>query len=274
MTETPAIFSLQNPAVRYVVRLRDNRFRRRERLLVVDGVREITKALDRNLTLKSMFVGPEESPEIIELANRGGAATIRVTPSVLEKIAFGEHHRDAVAVFEQPDTSLSRIRLGTLPLVLILDSIEKPGNVGAMFRSADAIGADGVVLCEGVCDLFNPSVIRASLGTVFTVPCAQADRPTTLRWLKDYGLQAITARVDAQSTLWEVDFRRAVAIVVGSEANGLGEQWSFSSDSASLSAPEAVRIPMNGTADSLNASVSAALLMFEALRQRLTPSSS
>jgi RNA methyltransferase, TrmH family len=260
---TPAtISSLQNPVVRYVVKLRDNRFRQRERIVVVDGIREIERAIDAGLTAKSVFIGVDDDSETVRLGQRCQSAVVRVSDAVLQKIAFGQHHRGAVALFAEPDKTLQELVLSELPIVIVLDAIEKPGNVGAVFRSADAINADAVVVCDGACDLFNPSVIRASLGTVFSVPCAQANREATLQWLATHRIKPITARVDATASYWEVDYRQGIAIVVGSEAQGLGEQWNRIHDSMP------VRIPMSGSADSLNASVSAALLMFEARRQR------
>jgi TrmH family RNA methyltransferase len=265
--DSPVITSLQNPLIRHAVKLRDNRFRQREQVVIVDGTREIERALNAGLTIKTLFV-PCESPEgsgsfeDAALAERCEQAVVRVSDPVLQKIAFGQNHRDVVAVFQEPVMSLDRLTLSNQPIVIILDGIEKPGNVGAVFRSADAIGADAVVICEGACDLFNPSVIRSSLGTVFSMPCAQADRPATLAWLAQKQLVPVAARVDATTSFWDLDFRHPVAIVIGSEAHGLGDAW------RSVPGLIDIRIPMCGKSDSLNASVSAALLMFEAKRQR------
>lgn len=266
MSDTPMISSLQNPTVRNVVRLRDNRQRQREHVVVVDGVPEIKRAIDSGLKIKSVFVGIDAKQEIQALVERIPDSIIRVSEAVLQKIAFGQNHRDAVALFDEPQRKLEPLKLSDQPLVVVLDGIEKPGNVGAVFRSADAIGADAVVICEGGCDLFNPSVIRASLGTVFAVPAAVANRTETLAWLKANRITTVTARVDAAASYWDVDYRQSVAIVIGSEAHGLGDQWQRTNCESENAI--AVRIPMQGTADSLNASVSAALLMFEAHRQR------
>jgi len=266
MSEAPIISSLQNASVRNVVRLRDNRQRQREHVVVVDGIPEIQRAIDSALKLKSLFVGIDAKPETEALAQRVRACVVRVSDAVLQKIAFGQHHRDAVALFDEPARHLSELKLSQTPLVVVLDGIEKPGNVGAIFRSADAVGADAVVICEGGCDLYNPSVIRASLGTVFVVPAAQANRTETLAWLKANQIKTITARVDATASYWDIDYRQGAAIVIGSESHGLGDAWQRTQSDSGDSI--AVRIPMQGSADSLNASVSAALLMFEAHRQR------
>jgi RNA methyltransferase, TrmH family len=264
--DAPTISSLQNPTIRELVRLRDNRHRQRARVVLVDGVRETERAINAGLKLKSMFVAETGTSELVSLAKRAPIPVTKVSENVLQKIAFGQHHRDVVAVFDEPDCGLSNLRLSDQPLVIILDAVEKPGNVGAVLRTADAVGADAVILCEAACDLFNPSVIRSSLATVFSVPVAQADRASTVAWVAAKGLTAIAARVDAKDEFWNVDLKVPVAIIIGSEADGLGENW-FSGDASALRSV-GVRIPMSGAADSLNASVSAALLMFEAKRQR------
>lgn len=265
--DSPSISSLQNPTVRHLVRLRDNRQRQRAREIVVDGIRETHRALDAGLMLKGLFLVDRQSPEVDELAKRVPASVVTISLPVLQKIAFGQHHRDVVAWFDEPSKPLASLKLSPMPIVIVLDAIEKPGNIGAVLRSADAIGADAVILCQAACDLFNPSVIRASLGTVFSVPTAQADRTSTIAWLREHGITPVTARVDAQSVYWDVDYRQPVAIVIGSEANGLGEHWERDVTGNPIETI-GVRIPMHGAADSLNASVSAALLMFEAARQR------
>jgi len=270
VSDALTISSLQNPTIRRMVRLRDNRQRQRERVVLVDGVREIERALDAGMVPQAIFIGVDENPGFLRLAARSPGEILRVSDAVLQKIAFGQNHRDAVALFAEPQRTLTELTLSDLPIVIVLDGIEKPGNVGAVFRSADAIGADAVVICAGVCDLFNPSAIRASLGTIFTMPCAQADRRSTIAWIAEKGMRPVTARVDAPSSYWDVDFRQPIAIVIGSESDGLGEQWrdrevsGGTKDRGTIN----VRIPMCGSADSLNASVSAALLMFEARRQR------
>jgi RNA methyltransferase, TrmH family len=264
--DAPTISSLQNPTIRELVRFRDNRHRQRARVVLVDGAREVERALDAGLKLKSLFLAEPSKPELAPLLKRVPNSAMLVSDNVLQKIAFGQHHRDVVALFDEPERRLRDLRLSDCPLVIILDAVEKPGNVGAVLRSADAVGADAVVLCEASCDLFNPNVIRSSLATVFSVPVAQADRASTLEWVASKGLTAIAARVDGSAEYWDVDLKVPIAIVIGSEADGLGTHW-FASEAGSLRSV-AVRIPMSGAADSLNASVSAALLMFEAKRQR------
>ncbi len=209
-----------------------------------------------------------------------------MTPELLGQVAYGQNPREAVAIFQQPD-DLGLPRLETAlgwqplsaqvgpaepgagpqhaPLVVVLAGIEKPGNAGAIFRSADAMAADAVILCDTACDWGNPNLIRASLGTAFTVPCAQASEADTIAWLQRHQFQCVAAIVDAAQTFWQVDYRLPTAIIVGSEADGLGPAWLRLAAAGRITA---VSIPMLGVADSLNVSVSAAALLFEARRQR------
>ena len=172
---------------------------------------------------------------------------------------------DTVAVALAPERTLERHALPEGALVGVLAGVEKPGNVGAVFRSADAAGLDALIVADAGTDLWNPNCIRASLGTVFAVPAATASSEATLAWLAAQGLQIVAARVDAMVPYTEVDFRRPTAIVLGSEAHGLSAAWNSP-------AVIGVRLPMRGLADSLNVSATAAVLFYEALRQRAAAS--
>jgi TrmH family RNA methyltransferase len=289
LTPRPSISSPQNPLIRQVVKLRDNRHRQRAGVVLVDGSREITRAIQGGLRLQSLLTTCSEGnrqrhltgdqDELLErlIADAGNLA-VTVTDELMSKIAYGGNPRGAVAVFDRPQPPrLEELRLPENPLVLILVGIEKPGNAGAIFRSADAVGADAVVLCETGCDLFNPNLIRGSLGTVFTTPTAETSEPETIAWIRDLGLTCVNTVVDAPRSFWDADYRGPTAIVVGSEASGLGTRWgalpteSVSAESSHWSRGSrsvAVSIPMRGVADSLNVSVAAAVLLFEAGRQR------
>ena len=258
------ISSLQNPTVKWLRRLRDNRFRQQEQVVVVDGIAEVARALDAGLTPRTVFYSLPASTEWSARLAQLQSVAMAASDEVMQKICFGEHHRQVVAVFDQPNLDLSQLHVPERSLVVILDGFEKPGNIGAVLRSADAAGADAVILSSCVCDLFNPNVIRASLGTLFTVPNAAADREAVMAWLVQHQITAVTTRVDAPESFWDVDLRDSVAIVIGAEATGLHASWN---QTAGLAAKN-VTIPMHGEADSLNASVSAALLLFEARRQR------
>ena len=199
---------------------------------------------------------------IAQAAERG--RLYRLTPTVLKKIAYGQSPRGVVAEFDQPDRSLDQLRLPETPLVFILDQIEKPGNLGAVFRCADGAGVDAVILCDGSGDLFNPNSIRSSLGTVFSLPAAAGSYDAVQQFLLSHGLRVLAARVESATPLWATDFRGALAVVLGSESEGLGTRWKAIGDTP----VEGVRIPMQGTADSLNLSVSAAVIAYEAVHRR------
>jgi len=193
---------------------------------------------------------------------RAGSAPVRATSgSVFAKLAFGERAEGLVAVVRTPSMSLDTVVLPTEPLVVVIEGVEKPGNVGAVLRSADGAGVSAVVAASPRTDLFNPNAIRASAGTVFTVPLAAADTPDVLAWLRTGGLRIVATRVDAGRLYTEVDLTGPVALVLGAEADGLTDAWTADDI-------ETVRLPMLGVADSLNVSVTAAILAYEARRQR------
>ncbi len=282
------ISSPRNPTIRKLIRLRDNRYRRKQKLVLVDGLREIGQAVAAGWKAESIFVGASKHEATLRWVrdvtdSQDDISVVWVSETILGQIAFGQSPRQAVGLFRECERTLQQLTLGTSPLVVVLDGIEKPGNVGAVFRTADAIGADAVVLSGGRCDLFNPNVIRASLGTLFVVPHAQADPPAVLQWLRNHRLRTVAAVVDAERTLWESDMTGPLAVVIGSEARGLSAIWRPEEPQRSVAASGGVcdrledtlvRIPMRGAGDSLNASVSAAVILFEAARQRLGQSSS
>ena len=182
---------------------------------------------------------------------------------MLEKIGYGQSSRGVVAEFEQPQRTLEMLALPKTPLILVLDQIEKPGNVGSVFRCADAAGIDAVILSD-VCDLFNPNAIRSSLGAVFRVPAAVASAEQTLDYFVQHQIRVLAARVESSIPLWESDFVGPLAIVLGREAQGLADRWQNVGSSPIVG----VRIPMFGAVDSLNVSVSAAVIAYEAIRVR------
>jgi RNA methyltransferase, TrmH family len=264
---SPPVSSTRHPLIRHVARLRDNRFRQRDAAVLVDGSREIELALASGLTLRSLLIAESKSDAVQSLVAAAGPAVVWVTPTILGHIGYGDHPRDVVAVFDAPtDRTLDAFKLPPNPLIVILVGVEKPGNAGAIFRTADAVGADAVILCRARCDLFNPNLIRSSLGTVFSMPSAQAGQSETIRWLGQQNIRPLAAIVGAEQSFWQVDYRGPTAIVLGSEQAGLDDAWR---PGRSLGELTAVSIPMLGAADSLNVSVTAAALLFEARRQRV-----
>ena len=186
---------------------------------------------------------------------------VEVTPELYDKIAYRGGTEGIIAEVRTRERTLDDLTLRPDPLIIVLESVEKPGNLGAVLRSADAAGADAVIICDPLTDLFNPNLIRASLGGIFTVPCVATDSASAIAWLKERGIRILTAQLQDSVWYYDSDMTCGTAIVVGTESTGLTQQWRDAADGH-------IRIPMLGRLDSLNASVSAAILLFEAVRQR------
>jgi TrmH family RNA methyltransferase len=263
----PPITSLQNPRVKEAVKLRDHRDRQRSGRFVIDGVREVWRAVEAGVEVLEVFACPQhlDEPTLrwVEVLAAGTARVFQVTPAILAKLAYGDRSEGLVAVARTPERSLEALRLPGRPLVVVLETPEKPGNVGAVLRTADAAGASAVVVADPATDLYNPNAIRASLGAIFTVPVCAAESTAVLRWLRDQRLAIYTARVDGLVTYTDVSYAEPCAIVLGSEAHGLTDLWR-GEDITSIA------LPMRGRVDSLNVSTTAAVLLYEALRQRGT----
>ncbi len=264
--DQPTITSAANPRIRAALRLRERRPRDETGLTLVDGIREVRKAIDAGVELSEVFVGTQlaERPagaELLAALEVIGAPVVPVAQAALERLAFGDRSEGVVAVIRIPEIGLDRLTVPRDALVAIVEAVEKPGNLGAILRSADGARAHALVSADPRTDLFNPNAIRASLGTIFTVPVAEGPSAAVLGWAVDHGLRIVAARVDAEAAYADVDLTGPVAIVLGSEAEGLGTVWHD---------PRVVpvRIPMLGAADSLNVSVAAAVLLYEARRQR------
>ncbi len=262
----PELTSRTNPKVVAAAALRDRRERETRGLTIVDGVREVRRAIEAAVEVVEVYVcepllaGPD-ARAALDALGVAGVTPITTSEGVFEKLAFGGRTDGLVAIVRIPDLSLERLQLPADPLVVVIEGVEKPGNVGAALRSADGAGADALIAASPRTDLFNPNAIRASAGTVFAVPLAAAPSAEVLPWLRGHGLRIVTARVDAERPYTDADLRGPLAIVLGTEATGLGETWRGPD-------VEPVAIPMRGVADSLNVSISAAVLLYEARRQR------
>jgi TrmH family RNA methyltransferase len=267
MTLAGPITSLTNPRVKAAVRLRDRREREATGLTIVDGAREILRALDAGIRVETAFVAPEliRTPDAHAVADRlrGRPTTIDASPAVLAKVAFGERSDGVVAIVETPNATLDDLaeRLPADALIVVVEGLEKPGNLGAVLRTADAAGASAVIAADPLTDPFNPNAIRASLGTIFAIPVVSAGSAETRDWLTARGIRSVAAVVDAPIRYTDADLTGPLALVLGSEAAGLSASWRDR-------AVEPVSIPMAGIADSLNVSIAAAILLFEAVRQR------
>lgn len=263
---TTVITSPSNPRVKAVTALRDRRERDATGLTIVDGAREVRRAMDAGIEITEAFicetlVGGPDARAALDRLGAGRIPVMSVGESVFQKLAFGRRAEGLVVIVRTPSTDLDQLVTGLDPLILVLEGVEKPGNIGAVIRTADGAGVDAVVAASAVTDLFNPNAIRASAGTIFGVPLAAAPSSDVLAWLRTLGVRIVTARVDAALAYTEADLTGAVAIVLGAEADGLTETW-WGDDITG------VRIPMAGAADSLNVSISAAVLAYEARRQR------
>ncbi len=207
----------------------------------------------------------EEAQRLLQALPGGDCEILHVSESVFERLAFGQRAEGVVGVADAPRPTLQSLGTticpSTAPLVAVLEGVEKPGNLGAVLRSADAVGVSAVIVANPRTDLYNPNAIRASLGTIFTMPVCEAASGETLAWLRERRLAILAARVDGAVPYMEVDYRGPTAIVLGSEAAGLSSVWTGEDVTA-------IRLPMRGAADSLNVSVTAAVVFYEALRQR------
>ena len=260
------IASPANPRVRAAAALRDRRERERTGLILIDGARELLRAIDAEVAIDTIFVCLERCrvaacTELLERLGRGDPRLVPVTETALSKLAFGDRADGVVGVARRPDLALAGVHLSGDSLVVVVEGVEKPGNLGAILRSADGAGVDALLAADARTDLFNPNAIRASLGTIFAVPLAAGSSADILTWLRERHIRIAVARVDGPLLYTAASLTGPLAIVLGSEAQGHSSIWSGPD-------VEALRLPMLGAADSLNVSATAAVLLYEARRQR------
>jgi TrmH family RNA methyltransferase len=260
------ITSAQNEAIKQAIALREAKTRREYGLTLIDGIREIYRAYDAGVEIEKVFVCPSllqsrEDYQLIGLLKQHNAKLIEVTEAIFEKIAFGQRLEGLVAISRQPYKSLSDLKPTGTSLYVIAQALEKPGNIGAILRTCDAAGIDGLLLVDAKTDLYNPNVIRASTGTVFSVPTAIADSQAVLDFLDRYKIKTCSLFPQSKTDYTDVDLTGSVAIVLGSEDQGLSDFWKKNTQID-------MKIPMKGKADSLNVSVCCAIVVYEALRQR------
>jgi TrmH family RNA methyltransferase len=246
--------------------LRGRRERDRLGLTLIDGVRETMRALSGGAVIREAFIEPEfcgdpECRALLERLREESVPILEIGRQAFERLAYGDRLDGVIAVAETPLHRLEDLILPPEPLIAVVEGVEKPGNLGAVLRTADGAGLSAVIVAESATDLFNPNIIRASLGTVFAVPVSVASTGDVLAWLRDRGIAIIAARVDGAVDYTQADYSGAVAIALGSEARGLSDAWGEL-------ARASVHVPMLGVADSLNVSATAAVLFYEALRQR------
>lgn len=258
------ITSPQNPKLKQLVRLKDRKERDETGLFLIEGYREIKRAIEGDILFeslficKSLFLGSNE-PLLIEQI---GVETFTLPEHLFERISYRDRPDGLIGVAHQMQKTLKDLRpRNKIPLYVVAESIEKPGNLGTILRSSDAVGADGVIVCDRCTDIYNPNVVRASVGTLFTLPVIEAKGADAYIWLKNHQVQVVAATPSAKVEYTEAPLSGPVAVVVGTEQLGLSDLWMEAADIQ-------VKIPMRGIADSLNVAMATTLLLYEALRQR------
>lgn len=258
------ITSLQNPKIKNIVKLGKAKERKAQNLFVLEGARELTLAQSANYEVDSVFICPElfgktDYPDVLE--NISQHLIHEVSQQVFEKIAYREGSDGLIALMKPKSHTLQDLKLSENPFIIILEAVEKPGNLGAILRTADAAQVDAVIVCDPLTDIYNPNAIRSGVGCTFTVPTAICSSEEALSWLKQNKITSFAAELKASSWYQETDYTQPSAIVMGTEADGLTPFWLTNAD-------HRIKIPMRGKIDSLNVSVSTAVITFEAMRQR------
>ncbi len=259
--------SMQNPRVKQILHLRERSAREKEQLFLIEGYRELLRATDAGHPIESLFICRElflgsNEEALIKRIRASGAHLYVCTEPIFHKISYRDRPDGLLAIAPQRHLHLNDLspKSGN-PFYVIAEAIEKPGNLGTILRSSDAVGLDALIVCDRCTDIHNPNVVRASVGTLFTVPVIEAKGEEALRWLKERGIAILAATPSAKKEFTEVDMRVPLAIAVGTEQLGLSERWMQQADIQ-------VRIPMYGVADSLNVAMATTLLLYEAVRQR------
>jgi len=259
------IVSLQNNRIKNILRLIEkSRERREQELFVIEGARELSLAQSGNYVLDSVFVCPtlfasSDYPKVLENVNP--SICFEISETIFARIAYRGNSDGIIALAKPKSHNLNDLKLSKNPFIIILESVEKPGNLGAILRTADAAAVDALIVCDALTDIYNPNIVRSSVGCVFTVPIAIADNTETLNFLKNRNIKSFAAELQAASFYQNTDFTIPSAIVMGTEADGLSSFWLDNADAR-------IKIPMRGKIDSLNVSVSTAVIAFEAMRQR------
>lgn len=269
--EPTPLTSLQNPRVKHVIDLRDRRPRDQYKQFIIEGYREIFRAFEAGCRIDSLFYCPElflgENEEaLIQRIGSKGAQLFACSEKVFRKMSYRDRPDGLIATAAQERHGLDE--LGKLlekkdkpPFLIVAEAIEKPGNLGTILRSSDAVHLDALIVCDKCTDVYNPNVVRASVGTLFTVPVIESAGEETIRWLRQHHISIVAATPSAKLEFTQADLTKPIAIAVGTEQLGLSDQWMQQADIQ-------VKIPMLGVADSLNVAMATTLLLYEALRQR------
>ena len=266
-----SITSAQNPKVKELLALQEkSKERRKKGLFVVEGRRELLHCIEAEFEPHTLFIcrdilSDKDFDKILGAIEENFCDStypiVEISRQLYDKVAYRGGTEGIIAEMHCKELSLEGLKMKENPLVVILESVEKPGNLGAVLRSADASGVDAVIVCDPLTDMYNPNLIRSSIGAIFTVPVATASSEDTIAWLKSNGIKIYTAQLQDSEWYYDTDMKGGTAIVMGTEATGLTNIWRKAADAH-------IKIPMLGRLDSLNVSVSAAILMYEAVRQR------
>lgn len=269
--EPTELSSLQNPRVKHVLDLRERRTRDESGQFIIEGYREILRALDAGRRIDSFFYCPElflgeNENALIQRIGKKGAQLFVCSEKVLRKMSYRDRPDGLIAIAPQERHGLADLeklleKKGTPPFLIVAEAIEKPGNLGTILRSSDAVHLDALVVCDKCTDIYNPNVVRASVGTLFTVPVIESTGDETIRWLRQHHISIVAATPSATTEYTQVNLTQPIAIAVGTEQLGLSDKWMQQADIQ-------VKIPMLGVADSLNVAMATTLLLYEALRQR------
>ncbi len=262
MNQTEKITSLQNQRIKNIVKLQKASERRKQKLFVVEGLKEIAHVVQCGYQIHSLFYCPEIAPEGFPKSIAPKVPQIfEVSAEVFSKIAYRETTGGIMALGYSRFLTFEELKLSKTPLVVVLEHVEKPGNLGAILRTADAAQVDAVIICDPATDLYNPNVIRASIGCVFSTQVVSCSSEDAMRWLKSKEIRSYAAAIQTNKWYHESDLNQPAALIMGTESEGLSKQWREFSE-------EIIKIPMMGINDSLNVSTATAILIYEAMRQR------
>ncbi|QSH42173.1 RNA methyltransferase [Lentisphaerota bacterium ZTH] len=260
------ITSGQNARVKHAVKLRNRRAREKENLTLLEGYRELTRGREYGMKIREVFCSPQmflgsNEMSLLNELETDGVPVMEVPDFLLEKMAYRDRPEGLIAVAEMRQHKLADLPVRPGGLYIVAEAVEKPGNLGSILRSADAAGVDGLIICNKCTDIYNPNVIRASTGALFSVPLAEAASEEAIEWLRKNNIKSLAATPHAEKIYTNVDMKQAIAIVVGTEQHGLTDVWLSKADIN-------VCIPMLGKIDSLNVATAATILLYEAARQR------
>jgi RNA methyltransferase, TrmH family len=263
----PAITSTTNPRVKRLVRLAERRDRDAENLFLAEGMRAVERLLAAGRSISELYVAPEwfaderVAADLIAASLASGAEIVHLGREAFAKCTYRERPEGLLGLAPQWKDELQSLALSSTPLLVVAEGVEKPGNLGSILRSADAAGCDGVILCDSAVDRFNPNVIRASTGVVFSMPIIEATRDEATSFMMSHDIVTVATTPDASTVLYDVDLSGPVAILMGAEDTGLSPEWLAAADMQ-------VRLPMLGQADSLNVAMATVVTLYEAIRQR------